>query len=187
MYRLPENSDWMVEQNLHEPTRSYAEDIHNFVKRHPYHKALEIGCIWGVSTITILTSGKGTLLSVDPIPQNNPAMHAMVEVRLNQLKDRWDYYTGRSEAFWMQLPASEMFDLIYVDGSHIYGDVYTDLFNAWDHLEPGGLLMVDDFIHKHNRTGEYGVSLAVLELIADKGINSLECTKQVMAIKKPWN
>lgn len=162
-FKLPEKTDWFREQNLHKPTLEYAQEINAVVKKYGYEQALEIGCIWGVSTITILLSGKGKLFSVDPIPQSNPTMHAMVEVRHNELKDRWDFFTGRSDKFWENI--LDKFDLIYIDGSHDYKDIKLDLNCAWVCLKKGGLMLTDDYLHDHNHDNDYGVSLAVLEFM----------------------
>ena len=85
--------------------------------------------------------GVDHLLSVDPIPQTNPSMHALPEVRLNQFKDRWDYFTGRSEKFWEN--NNEEFDFIYIDGSHEYEDFRNDIFEAWKVLTPHGEVICD--------------------------------------------
>ena len=47
-FKLPENSDWFIEQNQHGPTLEYAQEIFEVVSKHPYEDALEIGCIWCV-------------------------------------------------------------------------------------------------------------------------------------------
>jgi hypothetical protein len=39
------------------------------------------------------------------------------------------------------------FPLIYIDGSHEYEDVYSDLVGFWPSVAPGGLLFGDDFSH----------------------------------------
>ena len=181
-FRLPEKSDWFEEQNLHAPTLEYAQEINGVVKDTKYENALEIGCIWGVSTITILLSGKGSLLSVDPIPQTNPSMHAYTEVRFNELQHRWDYFTGRSHVFWETNKSK--FDLIYIDGSHDYADVKLDLFCAWTCLQDGGVLLTDDYLHDHNHDHDYGVSLAVLELMQQKQITPFHMGKHCIGFKK---
>jgi len=167
-FRLPETSDWFKEQNQHAPTLEYAQEIHQVVNDYGYKKAMEVGCIWGVSTISILKAGTGTLLSVDPIPQTNPTMHAMVEVRFAQLQDRWSSFEGKSSVFWEQ--NKEKFDLIYIDGSHNYEDVKLDLNCAWVCLQKNGLLLTDDYLHPKNHDSDYGVSLAVLELMHEKQV-----------------
>lgn len=182
MYKLPEKSDWFKEQNQHVPTLEYAQEIHSVVSGTRYKKALEIGCIWGVSTVTILLSGGGTLVSVDPIPQTNPTMHAYTEVRFNELQDRWSSFEGRSEKFWEQ--NKDKFDLIYIDGSHNYNDVKLDLNAAWVCLQKGGLLLTDDYLHDHNHDSDYGVSLAVLELMHDKQITPTHMGKHCIGFTK---
>ncbi len=182
-FKLPEKTDWMVEQNQHGPTIEYAQEINKIVSEVGFTKALEIGCIWAVSTLSILLSQEnGTLLSVDPIPQTNPSMHAMVEVRYNELQDRWNYFTGKSEEFWKQ--NKERFDLIYIDGSHNYTEAKLDLFAAWLCLEKGGVLLADDYLHPHNHDNDYGVSLAVLELMQEKKIKPFHMGKHVIGFEK---
>jgi predicted O-methyltransferase YrrM len=40
------------------------------------------------------------------------------------------------------------FDFIYVDGSHLMLDCYTDLVLSWQILEQGGILAIDDYLYK---------------------------------------
>jgi predicted O-methyltransferase YrrM len=40
------------------------------------------------------------------------------------------------------------FDFIYVDGSHLLLDCYSDLVLAWVIIEKGGILAVDDYLYK---------------------------------------
>lgn len=181
-FTLPQTTDWMKEQMLHEPTYRYSKEIYGVVKDFPYESALEIGCIWACSTLSILTAGKGKLLSVDPIPQNNPNMHAMVEVRHNGLTDRWGYFTGRSREFWEK--NDKTFDLIYIDGSHNYADVKLDLYEAWKVLKPGGLLMTDDTWHKGNISGDYGTAVATWEFIKDHKITKINTGEFILWIFK---
>jgi hypothetical protein len=41
-----------------------------------------------------------------------------------------------------------IFDFIYVDGSHLLLDCYSDLVLSWIILEKGGLLAIDDYTYK---------------------------------------
>lgn len=182
-FKLPEKTDWFKEQNQHKPTLEYAQEIYGVVEEHGFNRALEIGCIWAVSTISILsTQDNGHLLSVDPIPQTNPSMHAMVEVRHNEFTKRWDYFTGKSEEFWAV--NKKKFDLIYIDGSHDYEAVKLDLNAAWICLDKGGLLLTDDYLHDHNHDSDYGVSLAVLELMHEKQITPVHMGKHCIGFVK---
>lgn len=173
----------MAEQMQHEPTRSYGEEIYNLVKKFPYKQALEIGSTWGVSTMAILTAGEGNLLSVDPIPKNHADMHATEETQVNGFTNRWDYFEGRSSAFWQQNIIKD-YDLIYIDGSHLYEDFRNDIFEAWKVLRDGGLLICDDITHKANRTGEYGISLAAWEFVKEHKIEKLHTTTRLLYIYK---
>lgn len=42
------------------------------------------------------------------------------------------------------------FDFIYVDGSHLLLDAYTDIILAWEILEKGGIMIIDDYLYKQN-------------------------------------
>jgi predicted O-methyltransferase YrrM len=43
---------------------------------------------------------------------------------------------------------NETFDFIYVDGSHLLLDCYSDLVLSWEILEIGGILAIDDYYYK---------------------------------------
>jgi predicted O-methyltransferase YrrM/tetratricopeptide (TPR) repeat protein len=40
-----------------------------------------------------------------------------------------------------------MFDIIYVDGSHLLLDAYMDIVLSWEILEKGGYLIIDDYLY----------------------------------------
>jgi predicted O-methyltransferase YrrM len=42
------------------------------------------------------------------------------------------------------------FDFIYVDGSHLLLDAYTDIILAWEILEKGGIMIIDDYLYKQD-------------------------------------
>jgi predicted O-methyltransferase YrrM len=42
---------------------------------------------------------------------------------------------------------NKMFDFIYVDGSHLSFDCYSDLIISWRLLENGGILAIDDYLY----------------------------------------
>lgn len=186
-YKNPIKTDWMREQMAHEPTKQYAEDIHNFVKefKPDYKNALEIGAAWGVSTLAILEAGEGELTSVD----SNFKVKAHEEVRINNYWPRWKFHHSTSREFWRQ--NDNKYDLIYIDGSHLFQDVYDDLFQAWDCLENGGLLMVDDWTHKLNKDLDmnaketiFGVSYALCCFIGEKQIEKQSTTMQIWSTIK---
>lgn len=97
-------------------------------------------------------------------------------------------YKGTSQAYFATLPSSETFDLIYVDGSHFADDVLCDAVNAWAHLAPGGVMILDDYLWRMYRQensnpawaintflryiGEYTVIHAYYQMILQKPISS---------------
>jgi len=42
----------------------------------------------------------------------------------------------------------QIFDFIYVDGSHMLLDCYSDLILSWEILDKGGMLVIDDYLSK---------------------------------------
>jgi predicted O-methyltransferase YrrM len=42
----------------------------------------------------------------------------------------------------------ELFDLIYIDGSHRRDDVMADCLLSWPLLRPGGVMIFDDYLHE---------------------------------------
>lgn len=188
-WTLPQKTDWMLKQMEHEPTRQYAQEIYETVKelKPDYKYALEIGAMWGVSALAILLAGNGHLTSVD----NNLNIKAPDEIEANGLKNRWACFYERSGEFWPKNENS-MFDLVYIDGSHLYDDVRNDFFEGWKRLNPGGLFMADDYLHPNNviadengKASIYGVSLALFKLIQAKDIRAIGTKSKIFYAVKP--
>lgn len=188
-WMMPENTQWAKEQNAHEPTRSYGQEIYDLTKDfiNDYDKpvrALEIGAAWGVSAVAFAMAGVEHLISVDV----NPKVMAIPEMEEDGFVHMWEFCDQSSDDFFEG--NSEMFDLIYVDGSHKFPQCERDLFSAWDFLKPGGLLVADDFTHKSNQgvdpdgTVEYGVSYAVCRLLKEKHIKQIDTTTRLFMAKK---
>lgn len=187
-WQMPEVTEWAKEMNAHKPTLEYGREIFELVKsvKPDYQNALEIGSAWGVSALAILMAGKGHLTSVDKDDQAK----APIEVEANNLLERFTFRLMPSDWFFAQ--NSKTFDLIYVDGSHLYDNAKPDFFNAWDALEAGGLFVCDDFTHPANirvddngKFSEYGVSLALWELVKEKRITAIGTTTRLFwTVKK---
>lgn len=171
-WSIPIKTDHMLKQSGHEPSMQYAKDIYKVAcdKTITGFAALEIGGAWGFSTLAILEAGAGHLITVD----SNVLAEAHNEAEANNYQNH-QWLNERSDTFWSH--NRQTFDLIYVDGSHLYVDVVNDLQRAWASLNPEGLLMIDDWDHKKNiqpedDTTEYGVSLACFEFWRDH-VNSI--------------
>ncbi len=166
-WSIPIKTDWMQSQSTHEPSMEYAKDIYKVASQLKDFDALEIGGAWGFSTLALFEAGAKTVLTVDP----NVLIKAPEEAKANGYEN-YTWTCVRSDQFWKENTA--YFDLIYVDGSHLYDDVRNDLYEAWKVLKVGGMLLVDDWDHKKNNTvddngkfAEYGVSLAAWEFWRD--------------------
>lgn len=188
-WTLPQKTEWMESQMNHESSNAYAEDIFNLIKKYPYEEALEIGAAWGLSTLSILLAQeKGKLISVD----KDENVKAIKEVEVNGLGDRWQFINQSSDKFWQEnQEKKELYDIIYIDGSHLYEDVYNDLFNAWDYCKAGGLIFLDDVTHKNNLKIDnnrletvYGISLAAWQLVFAKNIKDIQTTSRLLAFIK---
>jgi len=183
-WSIPIKTDWMKEQSSHEPSMEYAKDIHRVASTLKNFTALEIGMAWGFSTLALLEAGAKNLLSVDP----NALARGKEESEANGYTNHvWT--CCKSSQYWAENDSK--FDLIYVDGSHLYVNVVEDLYEAWARLNPGGLLMIDDWEHKknikaENDTSEYGVSIACWEFWKDKvsEVNSVGIDGRVLWFKK---
>ncbi|MDA4110867.1 class I SAM-dependent methyltransferase [Mycolicibacterium holsaticum] len=128
-----------------------------FDRKDPVH-VLEIGSWEGRSTLFLLTYfTHGHLTAVDTWAggdehQDNAARD------LSDLEDRFDAnlapcasrLTKRKGSSLQVLPQlldeEQVFDVIYVDGSHFADDVLVDGVNAWRLLKQGGLLIFDDLL-----------------------------------------
>lgn len=166
-WQIPVKTEHMEKESHHAPSMQYAKDIYAAASRLKDFSALEIGAAWGFSTLAILEAGAKSLMSVDP----NVNAEGQNEAHANGHADKYSWSCTRSDKFWAENPTAR-YDLIYVDGSHLYADVKNDLYEAWERLNPGGLLMADDWDHKkniqsENDTTEYGVSLACWEFWRD--------------------
>lgn len=183
-WSLPAKTAWMREQSTHQPSMDYAVNIYDVASKLDNFTALEVGAAWGFSTLAILEAGAKHLTSVDP----NLQIEAPKEVEANGYKEKYAWWNGRSDKFWSENRSSK-FDLIYIDGSHLYDDVKNDLYEAWKRLKPGGLLLCDDWDHKHNITVEdgramYGVSLACWEFLRDHKVSDMGIEGRVLWFEK---
>lgn len=187
-WKMPENTEWAKEMNAHEPTRSYGQEIYEVVKANKpdYKQALEIGAAWGTSAAAILMAGTGHLTSVD----KDETAKAPIEVAADGWLDRFEFINQPSDDFFAS--NTKTYDIIYVDGSHLYQNAKPDFFNAWEALKSGGLFICDDFTHPANNTvddngkfAEYGVSLALCELLKEKHITQIGTTTRLFYTIKP--
>jgi predicted O-methyltransferase YrrM len=96
-----------------------------------------------------------TLLKIETRFRENLSQHAG---RVVAQKMTSDQYFQKSDA-------SEMFDLIYVDGSHAAKDVERDAENSIRALKSGGLLIFDDYQFKYYKNPKENPAWAINQFI----------------------
>lgn len=126
---------------------------------------LEIGSGWGLSAVSFLYKNDIRLVSIDKI---GDLVDFKRRVEGMGVADRIERIVGDSTVV---LPERKnewrgKFDLIYIDGNHQYEGVKKDLLNSLE-LEPK-VIVLDDFFHKNNWNGRYGITRAVIEIVKEK-------------------
>lgn len=122
---------------------------------------LEIGSYEGLSTNYLLEKfPRATVRCVDTwlgSPEHKVHEDSAYNIDFDQVKNRFNSNTenykkrvksdqGTSLEFFSSLETSELFDLIYVDGSHEADDVLVDAVLSFRHLRQGGVLIFDDYL-----------------------------------------
>lgn len=140
----------------------------NLTEIDKYIKVLEIGTYAGMSLINILSlipnsvgigidAWKDYKESGDDIGIHNNIVNLDVEksfehnVLLAGMENRIKGIKGDSTFILINMIKSDdKYDFIYVDGSHMLLDCYSDLLLAWELLNVGGLMGIDDYLHNSN-------------------------------------
>jgi predicted O-methyltransferase YrrM len=75
-----------------------------------------------------------------------PKAEGQFDRNLAGLMDRVEKIKGASANVLPELGiAARRFDLAYIDGSHMAADVYSDAILTWPLMEPGGIVIFDDY------------------------------------------
>ncbi len=113
-------------------------------------RVVETGVARGVTTRTILEAfrknGAGHLWSIDLPPPSKPELLDQVGAAVPaSFRGPWTYVRGASSTHLRPLLAElGEIDLFVHDSSHTSRNVRFELDAAWNHLRPGGYLLVDD-------------------------------------------
>jgi hypothetical protein len=76
----------------------------------------------------------------------SPKTEGQFDRNLVELMDRVEKIKGTSASVLPKLGvAGRRFDLAYIDGSHMAADVYSDAALTWPMLQPGGIVIFDDY------------------------------------------
>jgi predicted O-methyltransferase YrrM len=163
---------------LNDAGRSQFHCLEKIAKEVQPKRILEIGSGWGLSAVAFLRQTKATMTTIDPqpsLPEFDRRVTGMgVKKRVTRFVGRSGSpppnpkYKNQQSNLVLKFKGKQKFDLIYVDGCHRYEEVKEDLLNCWDLVKKGGVMLLDDFFHKHNWSGKYGVARAVSEVAKEK-------------------
>lgn len=115
---------------------------------------------WG-STITCIDTfaGDDEHDTYRPWLDELPNIESRFDYNLAPFGSRVEKLKGLSEEVLRSLAERRRrFDLAYIDGSHIYDDVLADSIGVWHLLDPGGIIIWDDY--KYGAPGAPGVHLS---------------------------
>ena len=143
-------------------TIHYFNSNYHKVKSGKQIKVLEIGTYTGISLMNIISnipnsigfgidlwesySENSLLENMEPLEIyksfNTNIKTAGLEKRIIGIK------MSSTKTLLKFIRNNELFDFIYVDGSHLLLDCYSDLILSWEVLEINGILAVDDYYYK---------------------------------------
>ena len=148
----------------------------NDIRDKPNITGLEIGSFEGMSARWLLdnifTDPTSRLTCADifevwPGYYAEGELLALFEKNMGEHRSRVTVHQGRTDAVLPQLRVSEqMYDFIYIDGSHLAPDVLDDLVLSWKMLKPNGIMIFDDYGCAHLGVGK---AVEVWKLCHDNG------------------
>ncbi|MBA4137973.1 MAG: hypothetical protein C0518_11705 [Opitutus sp.] len=119
--------------------------IENGVRR-----SLEIGFSFGMSTSHLLVAnhvvGGDGHTAIDPFQLSDYYQGAGLKNIYNQnLGGRFGWIAGMSNVVLPSLlEKAQRFDLVFIDGSHLFSDTFIDAYYAYQLVPVGGLIVFDD-------------------------------------------
>jgi len=141
----------------------FVDMINQFNKNNTRDKprVLEIGTYTGMSLIELLSRIPGSIgTAIDPWVKydENGLLQKMGDLKVEEsfyhnvevakLTERVKVRKGDSSNILVDMIKNEeMFDFIYVDGSHLMLDCHVDLILSFQLLEKGGMMAIDDYLY----------------------------------------
>lgn len=135
--------------------------------------ALEIGSFEGRSTVWLAENGMKVIDCVDTWQGSEEhgqldmlSVEETFDYNIQKVRSSTDVIIRKHKGLSTRVLAtlaecSATFDFIYIDGSHIARDVMTDACMAWPMLNPGGVLVFDDYLWGDSRDILHRPRLAV--------------------------
>lgn len=115
-------------------------------------RSLEVGLAFGVSAMFCAQmhykmNKNGIHTAIDPFQRSKTHWDSigLLNIEKSGLNDFFKFIEKPSELALPQLISEEqMFDLVFIDGNHLYDHVFIDAFFAVKALQSGGFLVFDD-------------------------------------------
>ncbi len=122
-----------------------------------FPRILEIGTSTGVGTLILSEHFKSSEIVTVDLPDDDPLTRSFSGRRRD---DKFEKYLQtqkenteasnvqllKTNSFFLLDKLKGPFDLIWIDGGHLYPDVAWDICNAWHLCKKGGYILVDDVI-----------------------------------------
>lgn len=143
---------------------------------------LEIGTFRGKTTVILKALYPHARIVTCDLPDNDPILASsyrrddpVLLAEYKQMRDSRVNQDGiqfvESNSFFLPEVAPGPYDLIWMDGGHLYPEVAWDMCNAWHMCRPGGTVLCDDiFTHPEGGDGAYGstAGFAVLNYVGSR-------------------
>lgn len=167
-------TEYFTKQMEHDLTKGYYDTLVQIIKKYKPKSVLEIGTGWGISGSAFLENGVEIFVSVDATTDPNYLQTAYSEIGTHTKgKQIVELLNVKSADFF--LDNEEKFDMVFIDGDHGYKGCKEDLVAALECLNPDGVIVMDDYLHKGNfiEGNECRVSQAVREVLIEKHLTAI--------------
>jgi predicted O-methyltransferase YrrM len=165
-------------------TKNIFENIIKQIKN-KHSKILEIGTFTGTSLINILNRlpESYTAIAIDNFSLSDVGKTDSIDLKSikNIFYDNINKANLRSRISLIDedstIVMSDMirnnikFDFIYIDGSHKCLDVMCDIIQAWELLDVGGILALDDVQWQPESYTDFDIPIKAIQLFANKYYN----------------
>jgi hypothetical protein len=128
------------------------------LKEKPRLDLLEIGSFEGVSTLFLLDYLENAFITCVDTWQGSDehkdgdyisSIEDKFDANLSDYLARVTKYKGTSFSFFHSAPGGNLYDLVYIDGSHYVNDVIIDAIKGFELLKIGGIMIFDDYLWKY--------------------------------------
>jgi predicted O-methyltransferase YrrM len=131
-------------------------NLKNHVSLSEKHTVLEIGSYEGISSCFfsdfLLSHAESTLDCVDPFLPEDPMTPNVSEATYRTFLANIEQSSNAEKVTHHKMMSNEylaankkMYDIVYLDGSHLYEDVLADLEGVFPFVVPGGIVWCDDY------------------------------------------